>query len=146
MKGADLFQIVSALYSEQVVGFYDSDKEEMFVSSNSPQLDFNSKSTFAHELTHALQDQHFDLDLLLPEDSDNDDLDRAKRALVEGRCVPPDLGLHHGAFDIGRAVPAGRRYSLQERAHDLAGGLRSSPTARAWSSYSLCSPKVAGKQ
>ena len=80
----DLFQMVSDLYSGQVVGFYDDDTDEMFVSNDGPQLDFNSKSTFAHELVHGLQDQHFDLDLFLPEDSDNYDMDQARRALVEG--------------------------------------------------------------
>ncbi|MFQ5934658.1 MAG: hypothetical protein ACE5KI_08465, partial [Dehalococcoidia bacterium] len=80
----DLFQMVSDLYSEQVVGFYDTDEKAMFIVSDREDLGPNEKLTFAHELTHALQDQHFDLDAFLPEDEENADRQRARLALVEG--------------------------------------------------------------
>jgi len=41
------------------------------------------KSTYAHEFTHALQDQHFDLDALDPE-GNSDDASLAVAALIEG--------------------------------------------------------------
>src|SRR5205823_590423 len=40
--------------------------------------------SLAHEFTHALQDQHFDLDELQSGASDNDDRTRAALALIEG--------------------------------------------------------------
>src|SRR5205823_1133055 len=45
------------------------------------------KDTFAHEFTHALQDQYFDLGKLSPKHPDNDDRSLAIQALIEGDAV-----------------------------------------------------------
>jgi hypothetical protein len=68
----------------QVLGFYSPDENELFVVSRSGTLGPTEKTTFAHEFTHALQDQVFD-----PwRDADtwigNGDLALARSALVEG--------------------------------------------------------------
>lgn len=80
----DLFQLQVDLLGEQVLGYYDPEKDELFVLRESKDLGPSSKQTLAHELIHALQDQHFDLDKLLPHDSYDDDRSLAIRALVEG--------------------------------------------------------------
>jgi hypothetical protein len=69
-----------------VLGFYDPATDELFVRgrSASPYVRF----VLVHELTHALQDQHFDLSRLLGVE---DDVGLAYRSLVEG-----------DAEDIGR--------------------------------------------
>lgn len=85
--GTDLKQVFADLYAGAVVGYYDTDTGEMFVLSDGDEPDPAAKHTLAHEIVHALQDQTFDLDAFLPEDEENDDLARAKVALVEGDAV-----------------------------------------------------------
>jgi hypothetical protein len=54
----DLYDLLIRLYSEGVAGFYDPDTQEMVVVSDGG---FNAyeRTVFAHEYTHALQDQVF---------------------------------------------------------------------------------------
>ena len=85
--GTDLKEVFADLYAGSVVGYYDTDTGEMFVLNDGDEPDPAAKYTLAHEIVHALQDQTFDLDAFLPEDEENDDLARAKVALVEGDAV-----------------------------------------------------------
>ncbi|MCH8087727.1 MAG: hypothetical protein IIC81_07730, partial [Chloroflexi bacterium] len=80
----DLIQVISDLYAGAVIGFYDTDLKELFILSDKEELGPDEKTTFAHELTHVLQDQSFDLNAFLPEEEENGDLELAKLALVEG--------------------------------------------------------------
>jgi hypothetical protein len=56
----DLLAESDELAGEGVLGFYDPETEEMVVRGE--ELTPYVQSVLAHELTHALQDQHFDLD------------------------------------------------------------------------------------
>ena len=85
--GTDLREVIADLYAGSVVGYYDTDTGEMFVLNDGEDPTPAAKYILAHELIHALQDQTFDLDVFLPEDEENDDLARAKTALVEGDAV-----------------------------------------------------------
>lgn len=85
--GTDLKEVFAELYAGSVVGYYDTDTGEMYVLNEGDGLTPAAKHTLAHELIHALQDQVFDLDAFLPEDEENDDLARAKTALIEGDAV-----------------------------------------------------------
>ena len=85
--GTDLKEVFADLYAGSVVGYYDTDTGEMFVLNDGEDPTPAAKYTLAHELIHALQDQAFDLDVFFPEDEENDDLARAKTALVEGDAV-----------------------------------------------------------
>ena len=85
--GTDLKEVFADLYAGAVVGYYDTDTGEMFVLSDGDKPNPAAKHTLAHEIVHALQDQAFDLDAFLPEGEENDDLTRAKVALVEGDAV-----------------------------------------------------------
>lgn len=68
--------------AEGTVGFYDTEKEEMVVRGSS--LDtVDGRVTLVHELTHALQDQHFDLDAL-DEETATDSEYSTLSYLVEG--------------------------------------------------------------
>lgn len=82
--GQDLTALMLDLLSEQVIGFYDEETREMYLIGDVVQPTAASKVTFAHEFTHALQDEYFDLRQLNPPDSDNDDRSAAIQALVEG--------------------------------------------------------------
>ncbi len=57
----DLRQLQLDVLAEQVAGFYDTDLEAMFVISSDDELDAMNQLLYAHEFTHVLQDQIFDL-------------------------------------------------------------------------------------
>lgn len=71
------------LYREQVAGLYDPDADEMVLVSID-WLKSMTKVLLAHELTHALQDQHFDLGRLIKTGPHTLDRDFALSAVAEG--------------------------------------------------------------
>ncbi len=85
--GFDLKNLYHELYSEQVSGFYDSETQEIYILKG---ISFggSQKLTYAHEYTHVLQDQVFDLDegLNYNEEACEVDSERcaAIQALIEG--------------------------------------------------------------
>ncbi|MFI5254354.1 MAG: hypothetical protein ACHQ15_02695 [Candidatus Limnocylindrales bacterium] len=82
--GTDLRQVQLDLLSEQVLGFYDRETKTMTIVQRGTDFGPLEKVTLAHEYTHALQDQHFDLASLGLEDTSNSDRALARLALVEG--------------------------------------------------------------
>ncbi|MBN1965258.1 MAG: hypothetical protein JW910_11480, partial [Anaerolineae bacterium] len=60
----DLRAVQLDVLAEQIAGFYDTDLEAMFVISDEQELDALNQLLYAHEYTHVLQDQRFDLDAL----------------------------------------------------------------------------------
>ncbi|MDQ6693899.1 MAG: hypothetical protein M3014_05695 [Chloroflexota bacterium] len=80
----DLYQLQVDLLTEQVAGYYDPKAKDLFVLSGQSTLSPLSRMTLAHEYTHSLQDQYYDLTRLLPDKSTNPDRDSAVRSLVEG--------------------------------------------------------------
>ena len=81
--GSDLGALYQDLLGEQVIGLYDTDEKELFVVTDGP-FGPLERVTTAHEYTHALQDQHFDLDAFLPEEHDQGDRTIARLAVGEG--------------------------------------------------------------
>jgi hypothetical protein len=77
----DLDEEEAELLSDSVTGFYDDESEEMVVKAT--RLDALSELTLVHELTHAWQDQHYDLTALWDEVETNDE-ELALRSLIEG--------------------------------------------------------------
>ena len=69
------------LVGDSVVGFYDDDTDRLVVRGG--RVDWYVQMVLVHELVHAWQDQHFDLDGLW-EGADTMDEALALRALVEG--------------------------------------------------------------
>lgn len=57
----DLHQFYIDLYSEQVAGYYDNETKDMYVVAGE---DFSGleRMTYAHEFTHTLQDQNYDIE------------------------------------------------------------------------------------
>jgi hypothetical protein len=72
---------------EQVIGIYNEDDKVMYVVVDRSQFGPEEKTTFAHEYTHALQDQYFDLRRLSPKHPANDDQALAALAVSEGDAV-----------------------------------------------------------
>lgn len=81
--GLDLYQLQLDLLSEQVVGYYDPDTKELFLVTEGDELTPGDKVTMAHEIVHALQDQHFDL-VVMQDNALDADYDLALTALIEG--------------------------------------------------------------
>jgi hypothetical protein len=80
----DYKEFALRLLTEQLGGFYDPHKKMFFIASFLSSAD--QKPTMIHELTHALQDQYFDVERILKEDraAQNDDRTLAHQALMEG--------------------------------------------------------------
>ncbi len=91
----DLGQLIVELYTEQVAGYYDPKSSEMVVVQEGPMGERFTASehvTFAHEVIHALQDQHFDIDAGVLEREDlSDDQSLAITALIEGDATLSEL-------------------------------------------------------
>ncbi len=80
----DYKQMLLNVLTEQVAGFYDPDAKELYVMTGVP-LSLQ-KPAMAHELFHAIQDQHFDLTTLQGPFTpmENADFSMARSALIEG--------------------------------------------------------------
>ena len=72
------------LLGEQVAAFYDQHKHHLVMYEDATLDNAQNRVVLAHELTHALQDQHFGLKKLPLEIKTNDDRAAAASALVEG--------------------------------------------------------------
>jgi hypothetical protein len=79
----DLFAKENQLSGATTEAFYDPDKKEIVIPGST--IDVEQRVTLAHELTHTLDDEHFDLNKL-DKIGDQHDTD-AVTALVEGDAV-----------------------------------------------------------
>jgi hypothetical protein len=86
-QGDNVVQILLDLLTEQVIGTYSPDDKTMYLIGTAAVFGPDEQVTFAHEFTHSLQDQYYDLNKLMPKHTDNDDRSEAVQALVEGDAV-----------------------------------------------------------
>ncbi len=113
--GIDLQQETLKLLDEQIAGFYDPDTKRMILVSGATetgmwdgaaefltQRDLVGEMLLAHELTHALQDQHFDLAGKLDALKDNDDRALALKSVAEGDATITGFGYVVGGMDQAR--------------------------------------------
>jgi hypothetical protein len=93
------------LLRSQVAGFYDPRAKQMVLVEGAIDIGFwNSAAGFvtrrdlagemllAHELTHAMQDQHFHIEQMIDKVKDNDDRDLALKAVAEGDATLAGYG------------------------------------------------------
>ncbi|GAC1322699.1 MAG: hypothetical protein NVSMB2_20110 [Chloroflexota bacterium] len=80
-------QTLLDVLQEQVLGVYNPDDKFMYLLGDTPSMSAAEKDTFAHEITHALQDQYYELSRLAPKHPANDDRALAVSALTEGDAV-----------------------------------------------------------
>lgn len=147
----DLRETMLKLYTEEVGAFYDPKTDTMhLILENGPgrkpgllevllgrKAGFNkdeTKITIAHELAHALADQHFDLDEIQAALKENEDRSLAFSALVEGEATLVMMGasLEDWTGEATVLLPAeqlGRTFTLMMPLLRFAGGasLRSAP-------------------
>lgn len=129
-QGADLEDAFLDLYGQEIAGFYDPIERRMVLVSEALgrgpvtrivesvfRRDLVGELVLAHELTHALQDQHFGLDVGRG-DIGEDDAQLARRAVYEGDALLAGVGVTFGRLSRRRAVR-------------LAGKLEQAPTKMA---------------
>lgn len=111
---------------KRILGFYDQNSKQIVVVTDRAQMGVRDKVTYAHEFTHSLQDQHYNLTALFARAEGNSDHHMAIKGLVEGDATLT-MGLYARknltAMDIAN-------YQLEEfESIDLSGALtgRSGP-------------------
>ncbi|NIO10543.1 MAG: hypothetical protein GTO40_22055 [Deltaproteobacteria bacterium] len=109
-QGLDLKAALLKVFSDQVVAFYDPKVRKLLlpadlvggVAVNAVQFlaqrDIMGEMVLAHELTHALQEQHFAIGRKL-DLTDNDDRTLAFRCVVEGDALLAGFGTLWGHLD-----------------------------------------------
>jgi hypothetical protein len=88
---ADYHKILYQNVTSQVLGLYDYYAKKLYVRNESGKVFGVDRYAIAHEYTHALQDQHYNLKKLMPDESAlayrNSDAEGAHHALIEGDAV-----------------------------------------------------------
>ena len=130
----DLKKTMLAMLTEEIAGFYDPRTDSMHLITEAKAADpkqpkkkpglldrllgggakafdkDENKAVLAHEMTHALADQHFDLEAMQKAVKDDGDREVALMALVEGEAMLTMLGASAEDWD-GKdtaAIPANR--------------------------------------
>ncbi len=111
-KGIDLEAETLKLLKSQIAGFYEPHRMEMILVSGAGETGFWNRVTefmtqrdlvgemlLAHELTHALQDQHFAVTDQLEAIKDNDDRQLALKSVAEGDATVAGLACTIGKID-----------------------------------------------
>lgn len=83
-RALDLAQLQVDLLGEQVLGYYDPEKNELFVRNDQQPLGVEAQETLAHEFVHSLQDEYYNLEKLRPKHAHDNDRSTAVTALIEG--------------------------------------------------------------
>jgi hypothetical protein len=105
-----------ALLRQEVIGFYNPATRQMVIVENPPEPSdvgggaggrAANAMVLAHELTHALQDQHFAIDRMLQQVKDNDDQTLALKSVAEGDATIAGFGYiagHLNDEEVGELV------------------------------------------
>jgi Zn-dependent peptidase ImmA (M78 family) len=85
-KDVDYAKTIDSILAGGVLGFYDDEVKELYVGGGGESLDPATRATLAHELTHALTDQHFDFGTRTKalDDQEKTEESAAFSALIEG--------------------------------------------------------------
>jgi hypothetical protein len=100
-----------------VLGYYHAGSKKFRLLNHVPELEI--RSVMAHELTHALEDQHYDL-AAVQKRATNDDQALAIRAVIEGSAMVSTLRMLQRQGGIGKAKEEATR-SGESRARTLQG-------------------------
>ncbi len=81
----DLHRLYLDLFGEQIAGLYDPDDKKLFlIRRDGSAFADQDDGIIAHKLTHALQDQHFNIKELTERYEGEDDCSAAVQAVIEG--------------------------------------------------------------
>jgi hypothetical protein len=84
-KGFAIDSFMIDLLTEQIAGLYDPKAHEFYIADWIPLAD--QKMVMAHELTHALEDQHFQIEAWVKAARPNDDGELARESVLEGSAM-----------------------------------------------------------
>src|SRR5271165_687384 len=84
-KGFNLDAFLVDLLTEQIAGLYDPKAHEFYIADWIP-VD-EQRMVMSHELTHALEDQHFNIEPWMKAARPNDDAEMAREAVLEGSAM-----------------------------------------------------------
>jgi hypothetical protein len=73
------------LLTEQAAAFYDYNSRKLFITESTPSA--TETPVLAHELSHALADQHFNLKRFIKSGRESDDGSTARMAVMEGQAT-----------------------------------------------------------
>jgi hypothetical protein len=114
--GIDLRQVRRGLLEQNIAGFYDErpHRRRLYVVSEDRRLTPMNQLILAHELRHALQDQHADVHAVVPDPiGDFDDRRLAYLALLEGDAtLVMERFLRHRLELAQKAVPEASDFTL----------------------------------
>ena len=108
-EGTDLAGIMEALYREQILGLYVPEEGTLYVKGGGERASAAQRITSAHEITHALQDQAFDLVPLQDAVEDDSEAALALLSLIEGDAV-----LTQQLWSEAHQTPAERQEALRD--------------------------------
>src|SRR5271163_991432 len=108
-KGFDLDNFMVDLLTEQIAGLYDPESHEFYIADWIPLAD--QRVVMAHELTHALEDQHFEIEKWVKAARPNDDAELARESVLEGSAMAAMLdymlqGTGHSLKELPEIDPA----------------------------------------
>jgi hypothetical protein len=113
----DLVKAQLDLAESDLLGYYQTGSKRFRLLDHVPEREM--RSVMAHELTHALEDQHYDLEALQKR-ATNEDQAVAILSVVEGSAMVATLSILNREGGIGRAKEEAAR-SGQERAETVRG-------------------------
>lgn len=99
-QGFDFDNFMVDLLTEQIAGLYDPKAREFYIADWIPLAD--QKMVMAHELTHALQDQHFKIEAWVKAARPNDDAELARESVLEGSAMAAMID--YLLLDTGRTL------------------------------------------
>ena len=102
-------ELLPRLYTEEIAGFYDPRKKTLFLIAESEGTPFDSmeqKITLVHEMSHALMDQHYDLEAMQRGVLQDDDALVALTSLVEGEATAAMFAYAAGGKAFLRTPPS----------------------------------------
>ena len=113
--GSSLDELLLDVYSNIVVGLFDTDENALFVLADAEEFTLSSELTVAHEVAHGLQQQHFNIRDIRDPYEDNSDRKRAITALIEGDASLVEIIYRLRVFDDAQR----ERHMEESRSADL---------------------------
>ncbi|MDO9406987.1 hypothetical protein [Patulibacter sp.] len=118
----DLDDLAGRITSQGTLGYYDGAKNEMTIISKGPDLPVGVETTVAHELTHAIDDEHFDVFDRVQRLREDGDAELAYRSVVEGNASEVEER-YRQRYRIPQPAPGGDA-EQRELLRDLPFGLQ----------------------
>ncbi|CAB4902111.1 unannotated protein [freshwater metagenome] len=118
----DLDDLAGRITSQGTLGYYDGEANEMTIISKGPELPVGVETTVAHELTHAIDDEHFDVFRRVQGLREDGDAELAYRSVVEGNASDVEER-YRRRYRIPQPDPAGDA-EQRELLRDLPFGLQ----------------------